>query len=292
MEPSAHGGVLFKGDLKIHYGSRHFAQQQAPSLIRVDLSLMAHGDPALDIEPLTVPRFLAAADRMASVLANSDNHSVVVHCGHGSSRTSFTLMVYLIRHQHFSWKDASRLVCDAQEERSAMNRKFSFKINTTGINGGYADWVRRYSEGQTDMVNNDLMDGLTRYKSGAKIPVYEMVAATSKDVPSDSSSGPRTRSKRAREEQAPAPTATVPMAVPFLPVAIPARVGGPTPVAVAPVAPPLDEDAPAAKRPRDARYEARVAEEKKRRESPWLFLLQCDFPYGTLRNGDPFRSLP
>lgn len=134
------GGVLRNGERSIHWGSSTYASNNTLDWCRVDLTDMIHGV-ALDTAEHTIPRFIAAADRIHQLLKTSSN--VTVHCAAGRSRTSMTLMVFLMRHYKCSWEQAAPLIVEGQTERAICEDGFEFDLERKGVNGSYAEWIKQ-----------------------------------------------------------------------------------------------------------------------------------------------------
>lgn len=105
----------------------------------IDLTKIEHGT-VHDTKEATIPCFIAASDVIHHQL--KAYKAAFIHCTNGNSRTSFCLIAYLIRHEGFSWKDASELVTAGQQERNDIN----FKLRTMGTQGSYAEWLESKSK--------------------------------------------------------------------------------------------------------------------------------------------------
>lgn len=167
------GGILTNGDLRIVFGKKKYAMGNTMEWARIDLTKMAHGDYTRDTSENTVPRFIAAADRMSS-LFKAGGKTVTVNCMNGNSRTSFALIVYLIRHQEFSWDDASKLIAGGQAERKDIR----FNLNAEGHNGRYSEWVKAWIKkgsmkrgGDVDYMGGH--SGVTQERNKTVFMVYD-----------------------------------------------------------------------------------------------------------------------
>ncbi|MFC4726927.1 hypothetical protein [Coralloluteibacterium thermophilus] len=89
-----------------------------------------------------MPRFIAAADRLHSLLATSN--TVTLHCVNGKSRTACALLVFLIRHHAVAYAEAATFVTAMQAERRAHEPGFSFDLARQGTTGSYAQWIEAW----------------------------------------------------------------------------------------------------------------------------------------------------
>lgn len=110
---------------------------------RIDLTHMAHGMD--DSAEKAIPCFKAAADLIDDHL--KQGRAATIHCGHGRSRTAFALIVFLMRHHAFSYKDASELVSVGIVERGV---NFDLARKSAQVDQGYQDWV---GDARDDIVN-------------------------------------------------------------------------------------------------------------------------------------------
>ncbi|TCV95844.1 dual specificity protein phosphatase-like protein [Luteibacter rhizovicinus] len=159
------GGTLSSGNKFIVFGKRAYAKDHTEGWYRIDISQTFHGQ-AEDVATVTVPRFMSAADLVHREVKNGG--VVTMHCANGNSRTSFVLIVYLMRHEGFTWDEASQLISDGQTERPDI----VFNINAGGHNGPYSTWVKEYSQ------NGKLMD---RADSSYYIETFSQVRCEPKE---------------------------------------------------------------------------------------------------------------
>jgi len=142
-----HHGTLTNGHKTIEFGHelyfRRFHSKQV-----IDLRGQQHdGNDSFEV---TVTGFKAAADLLHEKLLSHDQ--VAVHCKNGKSRTSFSLIAYLIAHQGFTYPQAAELLTKGQDERTDGIR---FNINAVNTGGNsYANWVKS-DEGLALIQNND-----------------------------------------------------------------------------------------------------------------------------------------
>ena len=129
-----------------------------------------------DSKDKAIPCFIAAADLIHREL--SQHGKVCINCGNGNSRTAFALMTYLIRHQSFSWTEASEFVSAGQAERSDID----FKLRTEGPNGSYCEWIESSIKKITGEKTTDYIGGHVKLtsKSDANKSVFSVVPNASK----------------------------------------------------------------------------------------------------------------
>ncbi len=140
-------GTIKKGQKTIEFGDqRYFSNFQSKQVI--DLRGQEHGGG--DTFKGSVTGFKAAADLLHEKLTAHDQ--VAVHCANGKSRTSFSLIAYLISHQDFTYAQAAELLAKGQAERTDGPR---FNINASNTMGNsYAKWVNS-EDGLALIQNND-----------------------------------------------------------------------------------------------------------------------------------------
>jgi hypothetical protein len=130
------GLIMFGTDSAIRGGVANACPVTTPCII--DLKKIEHGTDH-DKKEVTIPCFIAASDLIHYQL--NAYKKAYIHCNNGNSRTAFCLITYLIRHEKFTWDDASKLVTAGQEERTDIN----FKLRTQGTQGDYAEWLESKS---------------------------------------------------------------------------------------------------------------------------------------------------
>ncbi|GAA0363217.1 hypothetical protein GCM10009092_29480 [Bowmanella denitrificans] len=125
------GGELKHDDGRcIAFGSHHGRTQINN---RIDMRPMPHGMD--DTAQKCIPCFIAAADILHEELSKSK--VATVHCHNGNSRTSFALIVYLVRYGGLSLAEAGKLVEEGQTDRTDINFSLSRQVN----NKSYWTWL-------------------------------------------------------------------------------------------------------------------------------------------------------
>jgi hypothetical protein len=115
---------------------------------RVDLRFASHGEN--DTAAKALACFIAAADLISEDLKKGGHHATV-HCDRGNSRTAFALIVFLTRHEGFSYDEAAAFVTKGQSERTDINFSLSRQVN----NRSYHEWLRKEENSLKQLENRD-----------------------------------------------------------------------------------------------------------------------------------------